>query len=136
MSTKTEWEIEVDMVVIDQNISVFINATAEGLKVDDLIIPWAEIDEARALVTEADPFRPQKYKQDVDFDKWWEKYEKWYTSDALYMSEYHMANSVWRAARGYPSGSLIARAALGMLDRVQLAEMLRQAKENKPLSET
>lgn len=52
MSTKTEWEIEVDMVVIDQNISVFINATAEGLKVDDLIIPWAEIDAARAMLAE------------------------------------------------------------------------------------
>lgn len=47
MTTKTEWEIEVDTAVWNQSVSVFINATAEGLKIDKEIIPWAEIDQAR-----------------------------------------------------------------------------------------
>lgn len=47
MSVKTEWEIEVDTPTWNQSVSVFINATVEGLKVDKEIIPWTEIDAAR-----------------------------------------------------------------------------------------
>jgi hypothetical protein len=32
------------------------------------------------------------------FDKWWEDNEKEFTSNALHMSEYHMASVVWEAA--------------------------------------
>lgn len=34
----------------------------------------------------------------MTFDQWWEANEKQYSSDALHMSEYHMAHMVWKAA--------------------------------------
>ena len=34
----------------------------------------------------------------MTFDEWWQENEKWYSSDALHMSEYHMASVIWGAA--------------------------------------
>lgn len=33
-----------------------------------------------------------------EFEEWWDKNEKQYTNDSCHMSEFHMANVVWKAA--------------------------------------
>lgn len=47
----------------------------------------------------------QERGKEMKFNEWWDENEKEYLSDALHMSEYHMASVIWEAAQKALRGS-------------------------------
>lgn len=43
--------------------------------------------------------KPLETEEVTPFNKWWNENHERYSSDALHMSEYHMAHEIWNASR-------------------------------------
>jgi hypothetical protein len=82
-----EWCFEADDGISSKEYD--IEAKLDGLDIYGHTIPWDEIDQARKSLT----------PEVSAFDKWRNENHLQYSSDALHMSEYHMASVVRDAAK-------------------------------------